>query len=165
MSTPFAAPAAPGEGITWSELNGSLLLIDVLGVETGINTSLGAKDAVRANVAVLDGAQAGTEYPDALIFPKVLGSQLRARVGQKVLGRLGQGQAKPGQSAPWLLSEATPADQQVGMAWLQRQVTPPAPPVQEQPSYPPAAAMGQPVQQGAGWPPSQQPAAAQEVPF
>ena len=137
MTMPFASPAAPGDGITWTDLNGCLLLIDVLSIETGIKTSFGDADAVRANVAVLDGMQAGTEYADTLVFPKVLQGQLKSRVGQKVLGRLGQGAQKPGQSPPWMLFEATEADQQLGLTWLQRTVTAPAAPQPQQPQQQP----------------------------
>lgn len=117
MTDPFAAPAT-STGIDYKEINGALLLIDVVGVEKDVPTSLGTKDAVRADVVVIDGDQAGESFEDALIFPKVLQSQLRSRAGQKVLGRLGQGVAKPGQSAPWLLAEATETDKATARAHL-----------------------------------------------
>ena len=117
MTDPFASPGSTS-GLDLKALNGSLLLVEPISVETGVKTSLGDKDAVRADVVALDGPDAGTEYKDVLIFPRVLIGQLRSRVGQKVLGRLGQGVARPGQSAPWVLQEATDADKQVGMAWL-----------------------------------------------
>lgn len=171
---PFAPPAPPGEGIAWPDLLGSLLLINVISAETGIQTSYGAADAIRADVTVLDGPNAGKEHLDTLIFPKVLQSQLRARVGGKVLGRLTQGQAKPGQSAPWLLAEATEQDQQTAMAWLNRQMSAPAQPDPNQQQQPPQAAAQPPQQQA--WPqgqptqqqwPQQQPQGGQgqKVPF
>lgn len=126
MSTdPFAAPAA-ANGIKWADVNGALLLIEVRDVEKDIDTTFGKTDAVRADIAVLDGTGKGDTYPDCLIFPKGLQSQLRSRIGQKVLGRLGQGAAKAGQSAPWLLQEATAADKQVGLAYLANGFTAPA---------------------------------------
>lgn len=157
MSTnPFSTPAPPGQGINWQELNGCLLLIEPIAFETGIKTVYDESDAVRANVYVLDGPKAGDEYENTLIFPKLLVAQTRPRVGEKVLGRLGQGAAKPGQSPPWLLQDATEQDQQVGVRWLnQRQSQSIAQPAQAQ-------------QQGGGWqqPPQQQPAAqGQQVPF
>lgn len=169
MNQPFADPAAPSSGIPWAELNGSLLLAKVTSLETDIDTQFGKSDAVRADVTVLDGPKAGEEFVDTLVFPKVLQSQLRARVGQTVLGRLGQGQGKPGQSPPWMLSAATPQDQQTGAAYLASKVAQPAPQQQAQP-----AAQGQPQPQGgppAGqqWPQQPaaqpQPAAGQTVPF
>ena len=117
-SNPFAAPAS-ASGISWEDLNGRLLVIEPHAVEHAVSTSLGPKDAVRADVHVIDVEP--EDYEDVLIFPRVLISQLSSRVGQKVLGRLGQGVAKPGQSAPWLISsEVSPADQQAGLDWLSR---------------------------------------------
>lgn len=118
MSSAFAAPAAPATGIQWADYLGALLIFSVKSVETGINTSFGETDAVRANVAVLDGDKAGEEHEEVLVFPKVLQSQLRSRVGQMVLGRLGQGVGKPGQSPPWMLDGATPQDEQAAAQWL-----------------------------------------------
>lgn len=123
MTDPFAPPAAPSSGLDFAQLKGSLLLLEVLALEDHVptvHTRPGEKSpAIRANVTVLDGAAAGEQYEDALIFPKVLQSQLRSRVGKMVLGRLGQGTAKPGQSAPWRLDAATPADEQVARQHLQ----------------------------------------------
>lgn len=127
MSSPFATPGSTS-GIDYTALNGRLLLIEPTSLEAAVNTSLGTKEAVRANVTVLDGDEAGTEHNDTLVFPRVLIGQLRSRIGQKVLGRLGQGVAKPGQNAPWLLQEATDADQAVGVQWLNKNsLTTPAP--------------------------------------
>lgn len=127
MSSPFADPAS-ASGVKWEDHNGALLLITPHTVETGVNTSFGSKDAVRADVAVLDGAHAGEEYPDVLIFPGVLIGQLRSQLGKKVIGRLGQGVGKPGQKPPWKLIEATDADKQIGMAYLNKtQLATPAP--------------------------------------
>jgi hypothetical protein len=117
----FADPASPS-GIDYAELKGSLLLFDVTGLEDHIPTSVtkpGEKSpAVRVNMTILDGAQAGTRVEDSLVFPKVLQGQLRSRVGQLVLGRLTQGQAKPGQSAPWKLDPATAEDKTKAEAYL-----------------------------------------------
>lgn len=123
MSSPFASPTPPGAGIDLKQLNGSLLLINVHAVEHGINTVHGASDAIRCDVAVLDGANKGEEYADTLLFPKVLQSQLRGHVGGKVIGRLSTGTAKPGQSAPWVLAEATAADIEVGKAYIAGSLT------------------------------------------
>ena len=117
-TNPFAAPAPPGAGIKWEDLNGRLLLIEPTAVKTEIKTAFGESDAVVADIAILDGDTKGDTYPEALVFPKVLQGQLKSKLGEKVLGRLGQGQAKPGQSAPWLLEEATPDDYEVGVRYL-----------------------------------------------
>ncbi len=105
-------------GIDWKELHGSLLLFKVSGQEVGIKTVHGDSNAIRADVVVLDGDKEGETYTDTLVFPKVLQSQLKPSIGSMVLGRLGQGHKKPGQSPPWTLSTATDADKQVGRDYL-----------------------------------------------
>lgn len=118
---PFSNPSS-ASGITWADLKGALLLFKVHGVEAEVNTVHGANPAVRADVIVLDDKGAdveeGTVYGDTLVFPKVLQSQIKGSVGGMVLGRLGQGEAKKGQSAPWMLSEAQEADKQIGRDYL-----------------------------------------------
>ena len=119
MSSPFATPAAPSAGLKWQDLNGRLVLVEPHAVETDIETAYGKAEAVRADIAVLDGDEKGETYQDTLVFPKVLAGQLKRSVGQKVLGRIGQGTAKPGQSPPWMLTEASADDQQVGVRYLE----------------------------------------------
>ncbi len=125
MTDPFASPASTG-ALDYNRLIGSLLLIDVISFEKDVQTTLGPKDAIRADVTVLDGPDSGDIIEDALIFPKVLCSQLRSKTGQKVLGRLGQGTPKPGQNAPWTLSEATDRDRETGLAHLAGELAAPA---------------------------------------
>jgi len=123
----FADPASPS-GINYQELQGSLLMFEVLGVEEHVPTAYtkaGEKNpAVRANVTILDGPQGGSTLEDCLVFPKVLQGQIRSRVGQLVLGRLGQGVAKAGQSAPWKLEPATAADKTKAEEWVARRDQP-----------------------------------------
>jgi hypothetical protein len=120
----FNQPSTPGDGITWEDHLGALLVIDVLGVEDGIRTSFGEKTAVRAHVNVIDGQGKDDTYPDTLIFPTLLVSQTKTQVGAKILGRLGQGNAKPGQKPPWLLLAADDDDNRLAEAWLKAQVSP-----------------------------------------
>lgn len=118
----FADPASPSS-IDYNQLKGSLLLFEVIGLEDHIPTSVtkpGEKSpAVRVTLSILDGPQAGTIMDDSLVFPKVLQGQLRSRVGQLVLGRLGLGQAKVGQSAPWKLDPANDADKRRAEEFVQ----------------------------------------------
>lgn len=115
---PFDSPAS-SVGIRWDELNGRLLLIIPLSKESDIKTDYGVAEAIRANVVVLDDEGAPTEFRDTLIFPKILQSQVRANVGtgRANLGRLGQGNKKPGQSPPWRLSDPTDADKDVARSY------------------------------------------------
>ena len=112
------APAAPtsGDKMDLKTLNGALLYISVNGLKRDIVSDFGTSDAIQADVAVLDGEHKATTFTDTLIFPKVLVSQLSKSVGAAdpvVVGRLGQGLAKPGKSAPWVLNEPTAADIEV----------------------------------------------------
>lgn len=149
MTNPFAAPAAASDGVKWEELNGSLLIIKPTAAETGIKTSYGESEAVRADVYAIDGPQAGSEHADTLVFPKILQSQLKPRIGQVVIGRLGQGNAKPGQSAPWILQDATEADIRTGVAAWEK--------IQQGQFATPAAPQAPAPQQGWGQPQQQAP--------
>lgn len=110
MSDELVSAAPPSGGISWETYKGALLLIEPLSWEVGIQTSYGTSDATKANVYIITGPGEAEEYLETLIFPKLLASQTKAQVGKKVVGRLGQGQAKSGQSAPWILEQATPDD-------------------------------------------------------
>jgi len=103
--TVFAAPAAGvGSDVRPADLEGHLPIVEPLEYVASIPTSMGDKDAVR--VTIHDITDSAT-YEDVLWFPKVLVGSLKGRVGQKVLAVLGKGTAKPGQSAPWVLIDAT----------------------------------------------------------
>lgn len=114
----FATPSAPGGGIAFKDHLGALLLIDVLGVERDVKTVHGTTDATSANVNVIDGPGEGESYEDTLIFPKLLHSQTKKHIGEKVLGRLGQGEKKSGQDPPWILNEATAEDIAKAETWV-----------------------------------------------
>lgn len=129
MTNPFSAPAT-ASGIKWEEHKGRLLIIEPLRVQEGIQTAFGLSDAVAANVHALTGPGEAEVFEDCLVFPKALQGQLRPRIGEKVLGRLVQGQAKVGQSPPWMLQEATEEDVAKGVAYLaalETKVSTPAP--------------------------------------
>lgn len=142
INNPFAQPAAPSGGITWGDLLGALIIIQPTRVETGIHTDYGETDAIAVNAWVIDGPGKGETYEDALVFPKVLQSQLKSRIGQIVIGRVGQGVAKrAGQNPPWQLSDASDADIQLGaQVWARIQAkTGPQNITQQQAATPPPA--------------------------
>lgn len=111
---------APSTGVKITEFEGNLLLLAPTAEQKDINTSFGPADAIETNLTVLDGRDAGQEHNGVLIFQKALQGQLRPKIGtgRMVLGRLGKGIAKPGQSAPWILAEPTEADKQTARAHL-----------------------------------------------
>jgi hypothetical protein len=71
-------------------------------------------------VHVLTGEHAGEVFRKTLIFPAVLQLQLGGSIGSgdPVLGRLGKGLAKKGQSAPWILEDPTEDDEEVAAAYV-----------------------------------------------
>ena len=103
MSDGFAAPGSM-TGLEYAEMQGHLLVVEPVLYEPKITTTMGDKDAIRANVIDVTDQ---TVYDDVLIFPRVLVSSLRGRLGQKVLATLSQGQGKPGQNPPWILVDAS----------------------------------------------------------
>lgn len=117
----FTSPGAAGGGWTVADADGHLVVIDVHSLERDIPTSLGDRDAIKATVHDIT---AGETFDDTLIFPKVLIGSLKTRIGQKVLGTIGQGVAKPGQNAPWVLFDASgdPAAVDQATAYLTGQV-------------------------------------------
>jgi hypothetical protein len=121
----------PGEltGLTWENYVGRLMLLTPTEKVTGISTTVGTKDAIRADIVVLDGPNSPEQFRDALVFPLVLQGQLRTNVatGRTVLGRLGQGDKKPGQNAPWKLADPTEADKSIARAHLGRSTSNEAP--------------------------------------
>jgi hypothetical protein len=129
-TTPFEDPAE-SSNIEYQPLIGSLLLFEVVGYEPHIQTKFtlpGEQNpAVRVNMTVIEGPHAGEQYPNGLVFPKRLQGQLRPRVGKMVLGRLQQGKAETGKTAPWELQSATEADKQLAGQVIARGASGPAP--------------------------------------
>jgi hypothetical protein len=120
MTDMFSAPAST-QGINLDSAKGHLLLIEPLSQEQGVQTVHGPADPIRANVVDLDTEE---RFEDILVFPRVLISQLKPRIGGKVLGRLGRGTAKPGQSAPWVLQEFSSEDATRAKAYIEKQQNP-----------------------------------------
>lgn len=115
----FAQPAS-STGFDLNENEGALLMIKPIELKEDITTTYGTSSAVEANIVVLDGPNVGERIDDALLFPKVLQGQLKKYIGtgQVALGRLGKGQAKPGQSAPWMLQDYTEQDAALAQDWF-----------------------------------------------
>ena len=98
----FSAPSTSSNGTTVADLDGHLLVLEPIEYAAEIVTSLGTRDAVRATVHDIT---TSTTHHDMLIFPKVLVGGLKARIGDRVLATMGKGVAKPGQNAPWVLTD------------------------------------------------------------
>jgi hypothetical protein len=164
--TQFASPASNAQ-LAPSDVLNHLLLIKPLSVEANVPTAYGESDAVRCDVADLT---TGMLHENVLWFPRVLVSSLQTRLGQMVLAAMGQGQAKPGQSAPWILIDAAqdPGAVNTAQAWLAQNptfdpsrpnVASPAAPAPQVPAYqpPPAPAYQAPQAPAAAAAPAHQP--------
>lgn len=97
---------------------GALALIAVNEYLPAMQTTMGTSPAIRAEIAIVDGPGAGKRFPDALVFNKKLIPQLRNSIGSTVLGRIGQGKANPGQSAPYILEKSAPGDAEKANAYV-----------------------------------------------
>lgn len=115
-----------GSGFRAADHVGELVVFIGCSLEVDVQTTFGLSNAARVQITVpLDGDNAGEVYHDSLLFQKVLVSNL---VGDDVdspivAGRLGTGEAKPGQSAPYVLS--TPTDDEIKAieTWLDENIT------------------------------------------
>jgi len=105
MTSPFTSPSSSnGDSVKPADLQGHLLIINPVEYKTGIQTSLGEAEAIEVNIVDLD---TQTEHTSVLFFNVALRSALKSNIGKSVLARIGQGVAKPGKSAPWILIDAT----------------------------------------------------------
>ena len=100
----FAAPSQSNENVKVADLANHLLIISPVEYKTGIPTVHGDAEAIEVNIIDLDTNQ---EHNSLLWFNVALRNALKTKTGQKVLARIGQGTAKPGKSAPWILIDAT----------------------------------------------------------
>ena len=108
----FSAPAA-GSVLKPAEIEGHLLVVEPNEYIEKMATQMGESDAVRCTVHDITDK---TTHDEVLWFSTVLVGSLRSRVGQKVLGVMGKGVAKPGQTAPWLLQDASSVPEAVKAA-------------------------------------------------
>jgi len=115
----FSQPASASK-FKPADYQGHLLLVYPTEYRTGIRTDYGESDAIAARVVVLDGADGYEEHDNVLFFQSALIGTLKPSVGngKPVLGRLGRGTSKPGQSAPFILTPFTEADAQVARAYF-----------------------------------------------
>ena len=100
----FSPPSMSESGPKVADLAGQLLIITPTDYKVGIKTIHGDAEAVEVSLVNLD---TNKTYDSVLFFNVALRSALKQKIGQKVLARIGQGTAKPGKSAPWILLDAT----------------------------------------------------------
>lgn len=139
---PFKTGSAGGAGIT--EYAGQLLLVTPTEYVESMKTVHGDSDAVRVDIAVLDGPDGVEEVEDTLVFQRMLISALKKRAlfnekngvdpetgyPKMILGVLIQDEAqkKTGQSAPWVLAEPNAEQAQAARDYLAGKKSEPADP-------------------------------------
>jgi hypothetical protein len=100
----FTAPAASGSILKPSEVENHLLVVIPQEYIPSMQTQMGESQAVRVTVHDITDQRT---FDNALWFGKALVSSLKSMVGQSVLAVMGKGVAKAGQSAPWMLIDAS----------------------------------------------------------
>jgi len=109
----FAAPAASGATLKPADVEGHLLVVEPLEYVPTMVTAFGESDAVRVTVHDINDQ---STHESVLWFSSALVGSLKSSIGKRVLAVMGKGQAKPGQSAPWVLVDASGNPQAVTAA-------------------------------------------------
>jgi hypothetical protein len=101
----FASPSTGGGTVLKpADVEGHLLVVEPIEFIENMTTSMGESDAVSVTVHDITAQET---FESVLWFSRVLVGSLKGRIGQKVLGVMGKGEAKPGQTAPWVLKDAS----------------------------------------------------------
>lgn len=104
----FTRPSGGGDQVKIKEDLGSLLVVRLESIERDFSTEYGLVDAARADWIVCDGDNAGETRTGGMIFNTPLVRDLaRLQPGGLLVGRLMQGDAKPGKSAPYIFQDFT----------------------------------------------------------
>ena len=102
--------AGTGDQLKPKEILGHLLIVRPLEFLPEFETQFGPTDAIRVDVVDLTETDAhgnkGVVYKSVMWFNRVLVNNLRQQIGETVLGKMGQGAGKPGQSPPMQLNDA-----------------------------------------------------------
>lgn len=86
-----------------------------------VETSFGTSPAVKVDHVVC--VKCGDVVDDLLVFGAALAPRLDGAEAGVVVGRLGQGLAKPGRSAPWTLDDPTDDDLATAERFLEQYAT------------------------------------------
>ena len=114
-----------GDQVKVAELLGCLVLVYARELREDVATTYGPSDAIVVDIHVLDGGKGGEKFENTMLFQKALIGSLRSAIGgEPVLGRVGQGVNKPGQSAPYILQPFTDADAALATGYIQRMASP-----------------------------------------
>ena len=125
MADLFTGPSA-GSEVKITDFVEHLLLVTPTEYRTEVPTVYGIKDAVVADIVVLDADGGPQSHASLYLFQGRLIGQTKTKVGSgMILGRLGRDSTpKPGQEAAFSLSEPTEEDKQLARDYLAKQADP-----------------------------------------
>ena len=110
----FDAPSVgSGSSIRPADVEGHVLVCEPIEYVGSMSTSFGETDAIR--LVVHDISQKES-HEDVLWFSAALVGSLKRDIGKSLLGKIGKGEAKAGQSAPWILIDLTSNEKAVAAA-------------------------------------------------
>ncbi len=111
----FDSAGGSDERIKLSELEGSVVVMEPSEYVESIETMHGVSDAIKTTIHNVSG---GRTYADQLLFQRAMVAGLKGKIGQRVLGVVGRGNAKAGKSAPWVLHVANESQKAAAADYL-----------------------------------------------
>jgi hypothetical protein len=117
MSDSWDTPDTP-DFFTIKEHVGDLVIIAPAKFTPSFPTANGERDAIHAEIGIVEGNLEGTRWNEALLFGSKLVPQLRNKIGSVVLGRIQLGEKQAGKNAPYILAKATDADKALASKWV-----------------------------------------------
>lgn len=117
MTSPWKPANTPSSQFSLGNYVGNLMLVAVGGCHEGWQLNQNTVPAVRANVVILDGPDAGKEWLDALMFAVMVVDQFRHEAGNVVLGRVVAKRGRGNNDMYWINPEVTAQDDQWAQAW------------------------------------------------
>lgn len=110
----FDAPSGgSGNSVRPAELEGHVLVCEPMEYIGSMSTSYGETDAIRL---VVHDISEKKSHDDVIWFSSALVGSLKRDIGKMVLGQMGKGEAKAGQSAPWVIVDLTSNEKAVTAA-------------------------------------------------
>ena len=111
----FDSSGDSDERIKLADLDGSVVVMEPVEYVPSIETMHGVTDAVKVTIQDVSGQRT---YKDQLLFQRAMVAGLKDKVGQRVLGVVGRGNAKAGKSAPWVLFAANDTQKEAAKNFL-----------------------------------------------
>lgn len=118
MSDSWDTPDTP-DFFQIKEHVGDLVIIAPAKFTPKMPTTNGERDAITAEVGIVEGNMEGTRWNEALLFGSKLVPQLRNKVGSVILGRIQLGEKQAGKNPPYILAKATDDDKAKASKWVQ----------------------------------------------